>query len=154
MRNNDAELIGINNTLASSVEIMFEEQQIKDIYYYNQVDGDLTPEDEFPFNARKLQGFNWRGEERILSKEGLFDGEEEPELTEIEGISLPEEPEEFFEEREKDDLLLDKNSRLNPKVLKNRKTDSLKYKKKVSPDSIKKKIPEVDTLKTDTNQDR
>ena len=154
MRNEDSDLIGINKTLASSVEILFNEQQIQDIYYYNQVDGNLTPEEDFPPNARKLQGFNWRGEERILSKDGLFDGEEEPELTKIEGIALPDEPEEFFEEREKDDLLLDKNSRLNPKVLKNRKNDSLNYKKKIAPDSLKRNIPETDSLKTNTDQDR
>ncbi|SDR67116.1 OstA-like protein [Christiangramia echinicola] len=146
MRNNESQLIGINKTLASSVEILFEEQQIKDIYYYNQVDGDLTPEADFPPNARKLQGFNWRGEERILSKEGLFEGEAEPELTKIKGIDLPDAPEEFFDEREDDDLLLNENSRLNPKVLKNRKTDSIKFKKKVLPDSIKKNIIEKDSI--------
>lgn len=146
MRNNESQLIGINKTLASSVEILFEEQQVKDIYYYNQVDGDLTPEADFPPNARKLQGFNWRGEERILSKEGLFAGEAEPELTKIKGIDLPDAPEEFFDEREDDDLLLNENSRLNPKVLKNRKTDSIKFKKKVLPDSIKKNIIEKDSI--------
>ncbi len=153
MRNEDQDLIGINKTLASSVEILFEEQQIKDIYYYKQVDGKLTPEEEFPPNARLLQGFNWRGEERITSKEGLFEGEEEPELTRIKGISLPEEPDQFFDEREKDDLLLNKNSRLNPKVLKNRKTDSLKFRNKAIPDSLKKDPAKADTLKIDQNQD-
>ncbi len=153
MRNEDQDLIGINKTLASSVEILFEEQQIKDIYYYKQVDGKLTPEEEFPPNARLLQGFNWRGEERITSKEGLFEGEEEPELTRIKGISLPEEPDQFFDEREKDDLLLNKNSRLNPKVLKNRKTDSLKFRNKAVPDSLKKDPAKADTLKIDQNQD-
>ncbi len=137
MRNSENQLIGINKTLASSVEILFDEQQISDIYYYNQVDGKLTPEEEFPPNARKLQGFNWRGDERIVTKEGLFEGEPEPELPKIKGISLPEEPDEFFDDREKDDLLLNKNSRLKPEVLKNRKADSLKFKKEVPSDSIK-----------------
>ncbi|WP_026934824.1 OstA-like protein [Christiangramia echinicola] len=154
MRNNENQLIGINKTLASSVEILFEEQQIKDIYYYNQVDGDLTPEADFPPNARKLQGFNWRGEERILSKEGLFEGEAEPELTKIKGIDLPDAPEEFFDEREDDDLLLNENSRLNPKVLKNRKTDSIKFKKKVLPDSIKKNIIEKDSINNKAAQNQ
>ena len=154
MRNNENQLIGINKTLASSVEILFEEQQIKDIYYYNQVDGDLTPEADFPPNARKLQGFNWRGDERILSKEGLFEGEPEPELTKIKGIDLPDAPEEFFDEREDDDLLLNENSRLNPKVLKNRKTDSLKFKNKVLPDSIKKDIREKGNMKSKADQNQ
>ncbi len=154
MRNNDNELIGINKTLSSSVEILFVDQQIEDIYYYNQVDGQLTPEEDFPPNARKLQGFNWRGEERILSKEGLFEGEAEPKLTKIQGIALPDEPEEFFDEREEDDLLLDENSRLKPGVLKNRKTDSLKFKNKVTTDSLKKDIKENDSLKKTIQQNK
>ena len=141
MRNKENELIGINKTLASSVEILFDEQQIQDIYYYNQVDGTLTPEADFPPNARKLQGFNWRGEERILNKEGLFDGDPELDLPSIQGISLPDEPEEFFDDREEDDLLLNENSRLKPQVLKNREADSLKFKKKIPVDSLKKKSP-------------
>jgi len=150
MRNSENELIGINKTLASSIRILFADQQIEDIYYYNQVDGNLTPEADFPPNARQLQGFNWRGEERILSKEGLFEGKPEPELTRIKGIPLPDEPEEFFDEREEDDLLLDENSRLNPKVLKNRKVDTLKIKSEKIPDSLKvetsKKADSVNTI--------
>lgn len=147
MRNEDNDLIGINKTLASSVEIFFEEQQIRDIYYYNRVDGNLTPEQEFPPNARQLQGFNWRGEEQIHSKEGLFKDQPEPELKKIKGIALPDEPEEFFEEREEDDLLLNENSRLNPKILQNRKADSLNFKADTIQDSIKESIKENDSLK-------
>ena len=89
MRNSENELIGINTTLASSIKIYFENQQIDYIDYLNSVDGKLTPEDEFPPNARELTGFNWRGEERIYSKDGLFEGQPEPELTKIKGIPLP-----------------------------------------------------------------
>lgn len=151
MRNDDNELIGINKTLASSIEILFEEQQIEDIYYYNQVDGKLTPEGDFPPNARKLQGFNWRGDQRILSKEGLFEGQPEPELPKIQGINLPDEPEEFFDEREDDNPLLNENSRLKPEVLKNRKTDSLKFKKNL-PDSVMKKVK--DSIRTERRQNQ
>ncbi len=146
MRNEENQLIGINKTLASSVEILFEEQQIKDIYYYNRADGTLTPERDFPPNARQLQGFNWRGDEQIFSKEGLFEDQPEPELEEIEGLSLPEKPEEFFEEREDDDLLLNENSRLNPNVLKNKKADSLNFKNEIQPDSLKSNSKEKDSL--------
>ncbi|MDX1762339.1 MAG: OstA-like protein, partial [Christiangramia sp.] len=147
MRNEDSDLIGINKTLASSVEILFDEQQIQDIYYYNQVDGDLTPEEDFPPNARQLQGFNWRGEERISSKEGLFVGDPPLSLPKIKGIALPDEPEEFFDEREEDDLLLNENSRLNPKVLQNKNIDSIKAKKNILRDSIKKNAPARDSIK-------
>ena len=142
LRNDENQLIGINKSLASSVRIMFRDQQIEEIYYYNNVNGKTTPDDEFPPNARELQGFNWRGEERILTKEGLFEGEEEPTLTRIKGIPLPEEPEEFFDERDEDDLLLDQNSRLKPDILKNRDADSLKFKSEKLQDSIKSEIEE------------
>lgn len=148
MRNESDDLIGINKTLASSIRILFIDQQIQDIYYYNQIDGKLTPEADFPPNARELKGFNWRGEERILSKEGLFEGQSEPGLTRIRGIPLPDEPEEFFEEREEDDLLLNENSRLKPEILKNRKTDSLKFKNEKLRDSLKPEINK-DSLKSD-----
>lgn len=137
MRNENDDLIGINKTLASSIKILFQEREIQDIYYYNQIDGKLTPEADFPPNARELKGFNWRGEERILSKEGLFEGQPEPELTKIQGIPLPDEPDEFFEEREEDDLLLNENSRLKPDILKNRDADSLKFKNEEVKDSLK-----------------
>nr|WP_198029949.1 OstA-like protein [Christiangramia salexigens] len=137
MRNDKDEFIGINKAEASSIKILFEAKEIKDIYYYNQVNGKLTPEADFPPNSRKLNGFNWRGEERILDKQMLFEGEEEPELIKIKGIPLPDEPDKFFDEREKNDPLLDKNSRLNPKVLKNREGDSLKFKNEVPVDKLK-----------------
>ena len=139
MRNEARQLIGINKTLASSIEIFLEEQQIIDTYYYNQVDGTLNPEDQFPSSNRELLGFNWRGEERILSKEDLFKGEAPPTLTKIEGIPLPEQPEEFFEEREEGDLLLNQNSRLKPEILQNRKRDSIQVQERI-----------LDTIKTDS----
>lgn len=143
MRNAENQLIGINKTLASRIKIIFENQKIQYIDYLGQPDGDLTPDRDFPSNARKLQGFNWRGDERILTKEGLFEGQPEPVLTKIKGIPLPEEPEEFFDERdENDDLLLNENSRLRPEILQNREQDSLKYKIQ-NKDSLQLSLPKI-----------
>ncbi|MFV8226535.1 OstA-like protein [Christiangramia aquimixticola] len=147
MRNSENQLIGINKTLASSIKVRFEDKLIEDIYYYNTVTGQLTPENEFPPNLLKLQGFNWRGEERILSKDGLFEDQPEPELTKIKGIPLPDEPEEFFEDREKDDLLLDRNSRLRPEILNNRKSDTLKFKNEKLRDTLKPEPKKSTTTK-------
>lgn len=151
MRNNDSELIGINKTLASSIRILFRDREIQDIYYYNQIDGKLTPEADFPPNARELKGFNWRGEERILNKEGLFEGQPEPELIKIKGIPLPDEPDEFFDKREKDDHLLNENSRLKPDILKNRNADSLRFKNEKVMDSLKPGTKQ-DSLRKDTQK--
>ena len=124
-RNENTELIGINKTLSSSIKILFENKDIKDIYYYKQVDGTLTPPEEFPSNARKLTGFNWRGDERLTKKEDLFAGQTPPKLVKIKGIPLPEEEENFFEENDANKPLLNENSRLKPGDLKDKKIDSL-----------------------------
>ena len=63
---------------------------------------------------------------------------------------MPETPEEFFDEREEDDLLLDQNSRLKPEILKNRAKDSLKYKSEKVQDSLKKPIEEITKPVKDT----
>ena len=148
LRNDEGALISINKTLASYIRILFQDQQIEFIDYINAVQGKMPPEDEVPQNQRTLAGFNWRGDERITSKDGLFEGKPVPELTRIKGIEMPEAPEEFFEEREEDDLLLDQNSRLKPEILKNRAKDSLKYKNEKVQDSLKDTIePVVKTVK-------
>lgn len=123
-RNEETELIGINKTLSSSIKILFENKEIKDIYYYKQVDGTLTPPEEFLPNARKLSGFNWRGDEQLTKKEDLFAGQTPPKLVKIKGIPLPEQEEDFFEENDKNQPLLNKNSRLKPEDLTDKKIDS------------------------------
>lgn len=134
-RNEDDDLIGINKTLSSSIRILFDNRQITDVYYYNNVEGTLTPEEDFPPNARELNGFNWRGEEKLKTKEDLFKGQSAPELTKIKGIPLPEKQEEFFEERDSNKPLLNENSRLKPEDLQDREPDTTKA-------NTQKKIPE------------
>lgn len=125
MRDDPGNLIGINKTLSSSISVHFEEQQVVDIYYYQQVDGVLYPEEELPPNARELKGFNWRGEERLNSVEDLFIDEPDYEPVKIEGIPLPEAEESFFEERKENDHLLNDKSRLKRTDLQERATDTL-----------------------------
>ncbi|WP_373059075.1 OstA-like protein [Zunongwangia sp. H14] len=120
MRNDEQELIGINRAVSSSIRILLNNRKIEDIYYFTNPEGSTTPEEDFPVNERELNGFNWRGEERLMTKEDLFAGQPLPQLVKIEGIPLPEEQEEFFDERE-EDLLLNENSRLSPEDLQNEK---------------------------------
>ena len=49
-------------------------------------EGELTPDSKFPENARKLRGFNWRGDERILSVEDLFKDDPPFVLPKIQGL--------------------------------------------------------------------
>ena len=140
-RNEEQELLGINKTLSSSIKILFENKEIRDIYYYKQVDGTMTPPEDFPPNARELPGFNWRGDEQLLQKSDLFKGEEAPKLTKIKGIPLPEEQENFFDENDSERPLLNENSRLSPDDLIDTKVDSLGVPiKKADPLQLEKRI--------------
>ena len=126
MRNSKGELIGIDKTLSSSMQIFFEDRQIVDVYYLTQPEGKLYPEEDLPENMRVLKGFNWRGDERLNSVEDLFAGEPPYELVKIKGIPLPEAEGQFFDERdEEEDPLLNENSRLRPEDLRERASDTL-----------------------------
>ena len=46
------------------------------ITFFKQIDGDIYPEVDLPENARKLRGLNWRGEERIKTKDEIFSEED------------------------------------------------------------------------------
>jgi lipopolysaccharide assembly outer membrane protein LptD (OstA) len=76
MRNDDQELIGINKSTSSSINMIFDGNTIETITNYTQIEGDIYPEAELPENARKLRGFIWRGDERIKTKDDIFPPEE------------------------------------------------------------------------------
>lgn len=76
MYNDKNELIGINKNVSSSINMQLNDSKIETITFYKNVDGDIYPETELPENARKLRGFEWRGNERIKSKDDLFPDEE------------------------------------------------------------------------------
>ena len=122
-RNDKNALIGINTTTASSIELYLENQQIVGTKFIKQVPGKIYPPSEFPENARILPGFNWRGEERLLRKSDLFAGKPPPILPKIQGIPLPEDEGEFFDDIPLDEIELPKESKLNPEDLQNRESD-------------------------------
>jgi lipopolysaccharide export system protein LptA len=76
MRNDAQELIGINKNKSSKINILFNKNEVDQITFFTQVDGDLFPEKELAENDRKFKGFIWRGDERIQSKEDIFPPEE------------------------------------------------------------------------------
>jgi lipopolysaccharide assembly outer membrane protein LptD (OstA) len=76
MRNDAHELIGINKNKSSKINILFNKNEVDQITFFKQVDGDLFPEKDLPENDRKFKGFIWRGEERIKSKDDIFPPEE------------------------------------------------------------------------------
>ena len=122
-RNDDDELIGINNTVSSAIELYMKEQQITGTKFIKKAKGKLYPESELPENARILKGFIWRGDERLLTVNDLFKGKPKPILPKIKGIPLPKDEGEFFEDVEDDELMLPDASKLKPSDLQNRKDD-------------------------------
>ena len=93
----ELKLIGINKVLSSSIKLLLEKREITDVFYYQNVTGTLYREVDLPENARELSGFNWRGDEQILTKKDLFRGESPPKLPKIKGIPLPKEDDDFFD---------------------------------------------------------
>ncbi|MFY7810351.1 MAG: OstA-like protein [Flavobacterium sp.] len=71
------ELIGINKSLSSNINIIFDKNTVDSINLLKKIDGTIYPEDELPENARKLKGFLWRGDEQITRIEDIFPPEEQ-----------------------------------------------------------------------------
>jgi lipopolysaccharide export system protein LptA len=76
MRNDKQELIGINKSVGSKINLILDKNTIETITVYNNPDGDIYPEKDLPENTRKLRGFVWRADERIKSKDDIFPPEE------------------------------------------------------------------------------
>ncbi len=76
MRNDKNELIGINKNVSSRINLTLEKNKIETMTFFKSVDGEIYPEQDLPENARKLRGFIWRGEERLLTKEAIFPADE------------------------------------------------------------------------------
>jgi len=117
------EIIGINKAVSSSITIEFEDNEIYSIEYFESPENTTFRPEDFPENARKLRGFNWRGDERILTKAQLFEAEDPFELPKIKGIPLPDEKS-FFENTDLEIPKINEKSRLNPKDLKARQEDN------------------------------
>ncbi|MDC8000042.1 OstA-like protein [Aequorivita todarodis] len=122
-RDDNEKLVGINNTVSSSIQMYLEEQQITGIRFIKKADGKVYPPSMLPENARILPGFQWRGDERLYSVEDLFKGKPAPILPKIKGIPLPKDEGEFFEDIPEDEIELPEESKLSPKDLQNRPDD-------------------------------
>ncbi len=88
--NDDQELIGIDKTICSKIRLLMADNDIEDITFFVNPDGDIFPETDLPVESRKLKGFVWRGDERIMSKEEIFDEDDNNiQLVKIRGIDNP-----------------------------------------------------------------
>ena len=88
----DNELIGINKTLCSALDMVMGENGISDITFWVSPGGDVYPDFQIDTNERKLKGFLWRNSERPEKKSDLFSKKDKTiVLPKIRGIPLPEE---------------------------------------------------------------
>ncbi len=88
--NDDNELVGIDKTICSKIRMIMNQNDIEEITFYTNPDGEIYPEADFPEQSRKLRGFIWRGDERIRSKDAIFDEDDNNiELVVIRGIDNP-----------------------------------------------------------------
>lgn len=104
MYNDDDELIGIDKTVCSAIRITMANNDVEDLTFFTNPDGTIYTEAELPENSRKLQGFIWRGDERIMTKDDIFDEDDNNiELVTIRGIDNPIDIDAEEEERSKNE---------------------------------------------------
>ena len=123
-RNEEQELVGINNTLSSTIQMYLKNQQTSGIRFNKKVSGKLYPPSQFPENARVLPGFNWYGDERLFNVSDLFRGKPTFILPKIKGIPLPEVEDDFFDEDSENELQFPEASKLSPEHFKNKPEDT------------------------------
>ncbi len=140
MYNDSGEFIGINKTICSAINLTLNNNQIEDITFFTRPDGVIYPDKDLPKNARKLRGFIWRGDERMYTKDDIFDEDDNNiVLPVIRGVNNPIDP---LQEEEQDPQ--DKASKAILKALppdKEAKKKEIEKKKKVvaQPKATKKK---------------
>lgn len=90
MYNDDQELIGINKTLCSKINITFANNDVEDLTFFTEPDGTIFTETNLEEELRILKGMIWRGDERILTKDDIFDEDDNNiKLVVIRGIENP-----------------------------------------------------------------
>ena len=83
-------LIGIDKAISGKVTILMEDSQMTDMTYYLNPKGTTYPEGEEPEDGVKLEGFVWYGDERIHTKDDIFDEDDlNYVLPVIKGLTAP-----------------------------------------------------------------
>ncbi len=90
MYDDDNQLIGIDKTVCSRIRLLMEASEIQDITFFIDPDGVIYPEADLPEESRILEGFIWRGDERMFRWQDVFDEDDNNlELPVIRGLSEP-----------------------------------------------------------------
>ncbi|EDP94544.1 OstA-like protein [Kordia algicida OT-1] len=144
MYNDKNEFIGIDKTICSAINLTINENQIEDITFFTRPDGVIYPDKDLPKNARKLRGFIWRGDERMFSKDDIFDEDDNNlVLPVIRGINNAMDP--LEEEKDPDEEIF--KSTINTVPPKKDKKKFLEDKKKKANEKKKLVVQPQDTKK-------
>ncbi len=126
MYDDDDELIGVNKTICSKINMIMANNDVEDLTFFTNPDGEISPQDMLPEKNPKLKGFVWRGEERIRNKDEIFDEDDNTiELVIIKGINNP-----IDTDAEEEDRLLNEADPVNNIEPSEPKTDSGPKRKK------------------------
>lgn len=86
----DNKLIGINKTICSSIDMLMSNNEISDITFNIDPNGEVLPEKEIDVNERILKGFVWRLNEKPNKMEDLFSKKDiKLILPRIYGVEIP-----------------------------------------------------------------
>ena len=70
------EFVGIEKKISSRINMQFEDNKVRTMTSFKDIESITYPDKDFSENARELRGFNWRGDEFIKSKDDIFPEEE------------------------------------------------------------------------------
>tara|TARA_R110002049_G_scaffold272657_2_gene450299 strand:- start:169 stop:1896 length:1728 start_codon:yes stop_codon:yes gene_type:complete len=88
--NDEQRLIGIDKSICGKVNMLMENNEMDIITYFQNPAGVTYPEGEEPEKGAKLEGFVWYGDQRIHTKDDIFDEDDRNfVLPIIKGISSP-----------------------------------------------------------------
>ena len=66
-------LVGIDKAICSSIVMEIENNTIREIFFFTNPDGEVSPEKDLDENLKVLDGFDWRINEKINDKSKIFD---------------------------------------------------------------------------------
>lgn len=154
MREENGELQGIDKSKSASITILFYNKAIDEVIKYKNPGGNIWPESQFIQQQQTFDNFEWRGDERLLSKEDIFRGEPPFTLTKIQGIPLPIIDSDFFEENEEGDPKTPSASTLTPNELSNREEDKPKIGNQKEDEDTKKRREDLINRNKETSSSK
>ena len=68
----DSAYTGMNRSVSSRMKVLFEDKQLKDVYFIGKPEMTYYPIEKIPKETEILEGFMWKPKERPKSKEEII----------------------------------------------------------------------------------